>query len=79
MPTITFELSDLEAKVFEHIANNPQEWIENVVRHQVELAKDEVVVSEKQRMLADPEVTHMPSTRDAICEQATLVPASERT
>ena len=78
MPTITFELSDLEAKVFEHIANNPQEWIENCVRHQVELVKDEIVVAEKQRMLADPEITHIPATRDAICEQATLPAAADR-
>lgn len=78
MATITFELTDLEARVFEHIANDPQEWIENCVRHQIELAKDEVVAAEKQRMLDDPNVTHIPSTRDAICEQAVLIPAAER-
>lgn len=78
MPVLQFELTDLEAKVFEHIAQNPQEWIENAVKHQVELIKDEVVAAEKARMIADPTCTHMPADRDTICLQANLVPAAQR-
>ena len=66
MPTITFELSDLEAKVFEHVANNPQEWIENCVRHQVELVKDEVVVAEKQRLRDITQLADQAETLDEL-------------
>lgn len=78
MSYITFEMTDLEAKVFEHIAMNPQEWIENAINHQVELVKDEVVAMEKVRMLADPNITHIPADRNVIVAQANLVPAAQR-
>lgn len=78
MSYITFEMTDLEAKVFEHIAMDPQEWIENCIKHQVELVKDEIVAMEKARMLADPNCTHIPADRDVIVQQANLIPAIER-
>lgn len=78
MSYITFEMTDLEAKVFEHIAMDPQEWIENAIKHQVELVKDEVVAIEKIRMLADSNVTHIPADRNVIVAQANLVSAAQR-
>jgi hypothetical protein len=78
MSYITFEMTELEATVFEHIAMDPQEWIENAINHQVELVKDEIVAAEKARMLADPNTTHIPADRDVIVSQANLVPAAIR-
>jgi uncharacterized DUF497 family protein len=78
MAQVVFELTDLQAAVFEHFAYDPQEWIENCVRHQIELAKDEIVQYEQARMIADPTITHMPSDRDAIVAQANLIPAAQR-
>ena len=78
MSEIVFELTDLEATVFEHFAMDPQEWIENCVKHQIELVKDEIVAMEKERMLADPNCTHIPADRNVICAQANLIPAAQR-
>jgi hypothetical protein len=77
MPQIQIELTDLEYKVLEHYCMDVQDWAENATRHQIELAKDVIVECEKQRMLADPNCTCMPSDRDEICSQADLTPLDE--
>ena len=66
MPTLTFELTDLEQNVLAHEARSVEDWIENLVTWQARLAQDEVVESEMTRMLADPTVTSIPPTKEAI-------------
>lgn len=78
MSYVIFELTELEDKLLAHIAYDPQDWIENVVAHQVMLCKDEVVEMELARMIADPNTKEMPSDRDKIVENANLVPARIR-
>lgn len=78
MPMIEFELTELEAKVLAHVCADIQDWIENATRHQIELAKDQIVDVEKERMLKDPNCKEIPSDRNQICEQADLVPLSIR-
>lgn len=78
MAMIEFEMTDFEVMIFEHIAADPQDWIENAVRHQIELAKDEVVEMQKAKMLADPNCQYIPADRDQICLLADLKSAASR-
>jgi len=78
MSQITFELTDLQATILEHIALDPMDYIANIVEWQANLATDEIVEMEIQRMIADPTTTSIPSDRNQIVENAVLVPASER-
>ena len=66
MPTLTFELTDLEQKVLAHEARSVHDWIENLVTWQARLAQDEVVEAEMTRMLADPATTSIPSSKEDI-------------
>jgi hypothetical protein len=47
---------------------DPQDWVENAVGHLVELAKDQMVTAEVERMLADPGTTLMTTDRDEIVQ-----------
>jgi hypothetical protein len=78
MSQITFELTDLEATILAHIALDPMDYIANLVEWQANLATDEIVEMEVQRMIADPATTTIPSDRNQILSNAVLVPASER-
>jgi hypothetical protein len=78
MSQITFELTDLQATILEHIALDPTDYIANIVEWQANLATDEIVEMEIQRMIADPNTTSIPSDRNQIVENAVLVPAAER-
>jgi hypothetical protein len=78
MSQITFELTDLQATVLEHIAMDPLDYIGNIIEWQANLATDEVVEMEIQRMIADPNTATIPSDRNEILANAVLVPAAER-
>lgn len=78
MPQITFELTDTEAMVLAHIALDPLDFIDNLATWQANLAMDEIVQSEIDRMLADPNTPTIPSTREEIVQNAVLIPAAER-
>ena len=78
MSQITFELTDLQATVLAHIAMDPMDYIANLVEWQANLATDEIVDMEVQRMLADPATTTIPSDRNEILSAAVLVPAADR-
>jgi hypothetical protein len=78
MSQITFELTDLQATILEHIALDPLDYIGNLVEWQANLATDEIVEMEIQRMIADPNTTSIPSDKNQIVENAVLTPAAER-
>jgi hypothetical protein len=78
MSQITFELTDLQATILAHIALDPMDYIANIVEWQANLATDEIVEMEIQRMIADPDTTSIPSDRNQIVENAVLTPAAER-
>lgn len=78
MPQITFELTDIEAMVLAHIALDPLDFIDNLTTWQANLAMDEIVQKEIERMIADPNTPTIPSTREEIVQNAVLVPAAER-
>jgi hypothetical protein len=54
------------------------DYITNLVEWQANLATDEIVDAEVQRMLADPNTTTIPSDRNQILSDAVLVPAADR-
>ena len=66
MKTITFEITDLEQKVLANQCADPQDWIENAVLHLCELAKDQLVQTEIDRMIADPNISEMSTDRNEI-------------
>ena len=78
MSQITFELTDLEATILAHIALDPLDYISNLVEWQANIATDEIVEMEIQRMIADPNTTSIPSDKNEIVENAVLIPAAER-
>jgi hypothetical protein len=78
MSQITFELTDLQATILAHIALDPLDYIGNLVEWQANLATDEIVEMEIQRMIADPNTTSIPSDKNQIVENAVLIPAAER-
>jgi hypothetical protein len=78
MPQITFELTDIEAMVLAHIALDPLDYIDNLATWQARLAMYEVVEAETARMIADPNTTSIPATREEIIANANLQPAAER-
>jgi len=78
MSQITFELTDLQATILGHIALDPLDFIGNIIEWQANLATDEIVEMEIQRMIADPNTTSIPSDRNQIVENAVLTPAAER-
>jgi hypothetical protein len=68
MRNVTFEITDVQYKVLANQAMDPQDWVENAVGHLVELAKDQMVTAEVERMLADPGTTLMTTDRDEIVQ-----------
>jgi hypothetical protein len=69
MRNIVFEITDNEQKTLAHYCRDPQDWIENAVNHLIELAKDEMVQAEKQRILDDPDISTMTTSRDELIRQ----------
>lgn len=68
MRNVTFEITDVQYKVLANQAMDPQDWVENAVGHLVELAKDQMVNAEVERMLADPGTSLMTTDRDEIVQ-----------
>jgi len=71
--TITIELTDLDWKVLRYFAANPHDWADNFVRARINAAKQEIYQNEVRRMVADPDITSMPASVDAVVEAADLI------
>ena len=69
---ITIELSEAEAKALSFIANDPQEWAENFVRHRAQKAIDLIFQQEVLRMLDDPNTTKIPADKEEVVLSADL-------
>lgn len=66
MPQITFEMTDAEAMVLEHISYDPLDFIENIVTWQARIAIDELANAEIQKMIEDPTTPTIPPTKEEI-------------
>lgn len=78
MPEIVFELTDKEAEVLAHIAMDPLDFIENIVEWQARIAAEEIIAAEIDTMLADPNISEIPSSKKEILASARVIPAAER-
>lgn len=70
--TITIELTDLDEKCMRYFCADPQEFISNLVESRVFAAKQEIYAAEVRRMTADPEITSIPASVDAVVESADI-------
>ena len=70
------ELSDVEVKALAFVMSDPVAWTQNAISERARIAIDAVVVSETERMLMDPSVTVMPSSKEEIV-MAAVVPLVE--
>jgi len=66
MPQITFEMTDIEATVLEHISYDPLDFIENIVTWQARIAMDEIADLEVKKMIADPNTATIPAMKDEL-------------
>jgi hypothetical protein len=75
---INIELTDLEAKVWNHFVAEGRDVAENFVRNEVRRCFDEVYERESKRLLDDPTVTVMPASREEVVAMADLESAKNR-
>jgi hypothetical protein len=62
MKTFTITLSDVEVAALAHVMASPQEWAQNAISERARIATDEIVQSEIERMVADPNIAEIPAT-----------------
>jgi hypothetical protein len=76
MTTYTITLSEAQNKALGYVAVSQQEWIENVVFHRADVAIEEIVAAEVQRLLAAGQP--ITGTKDDIVLAAPIKSAAER-
>jgi hypothetical protein len=74
---ININLTAAEAKALAHIAYDPQEWAENMIKERARIAMDEIFQIEVARMLSDPSTTQIPADRDTVVLAADIKTARE--
>lgn len=67
MRNIIFSITDNEQKVLDYNCPDPQDWIENAVRHVIDVVKDEIYELEVNRILENPNIATM------INDKATII------
>jgi hypothetical protein len=78
MVNIMVTISDEEMRALAYVALDPQEWIENFVKNRAAAAMQEIYEIEIARMLADPTITTMPASKEAVIAAANIKSAAER-
>ena len=68
MSSFIINVSELEKKILENDLLDVQDWIEKAVLGKINGCKKRIVRSHTQALLDDPEVSSIPATEDAICE-----------
>jgi len=62
----TITLDEVQIKALSYVMADPEEWTRNAISERARIAADELVASETARLLADPDVTSIPATREEI-------------
>jgi len=75
---ITIVLTEAEAKALAYVAVDPELWAKNAVESRCISAMEEIFQLEVQRMLADPDTTEIPASREAVVLASNLPSAAER-
>jgi hypothetical protein len=73
--TLSVELTDLEYAALAHIAVDPQDWFEGMVKLRCQNTIHHIADNEIKRMIADPTITNIPADKQVIFE--TLVNSGE--
>jgi hypothetical protein len=73
--TLSVELTDLEYAALAHIAVDPQDWFEGMVKLRCQNTIHHIADNEIKRMIADPGITNIPADKQVIFE--TLVNSGE--
>ena len=66
MVTLSVELNDLEYAALAHIAVDPQNWFEDMVKLRCKNTIHEVADYKIKEMIADPNVTSIPANKEVI-------------
>lgn len=66
------ELSEVEVKALSFVMADPKDWTENAVKERARIAIDEIVQAETMRMLNDPSISVIPSSKEEIVLAAEL-------
>ena len=66
------ELTDVEVKALSFVMADPQNWTENAIKERARIAIDEIVQAETMRMLNDPSISVIPSSKEEIVLAAEL-------
>lgn len=66
------ELTDVEVKALSFVMADPQDWTENAIKERARIAIDEIVQAETMRMLNDPTISVIPSSKEEIVMAAEL-------
>jgi len=78
MVNIMVTITDEEMRALAYVAVDPQEWVENFVKNRAAAAMQEIYEAEIARMLADPTITTMPASKEAVIAAANIKSAAER-
>lgn len=78
MPKFTVTITDEELKALAYVAVDPTEWITNLVKARAAAAMDEIYETEVARMMADPKIKTMPTSKEAVIAAAKVKSAAER-
>ena len=72
------ELTDAEVRGMEHIAVDPQEWVENAMKDRARIAMEQLYNEEVEILNADPDVKKIPADRDEVIMNSKIPNAKER-
>ena len=78
MVDVTVTITDDEMRALAYVAVDPVDWITNLVKTRAAAAEQEIYESEVARMMADPNITTMPATREEVIRNADIKSAAER-
>jgi hypothetical protein len=78
MVDITVTITDEEMRALAYVAVDPHEWVENFVKNRAAAAMQEIYESEMARMMADPTITMIPASKEAVVAAAKIRSAAER-
>jgi hypothetical protein len=73
--TLSVELTDLEYTALAHIAVDPQDWFEGMVKLRCQNTIAHIADNEIKKMIADPNITNIPANKEEIFK--TLVDSGE--
>ena len=79
--TFSVRVADAEKKALEYVMVDIQEWLQNTINARANIAMNEVVRKEVERMMADPSTTSIPADKESIvlnCSQPTLKEDEDR-